>query len=222
MPRSFSTTGTTIVDTAADIPTASAAYEGVMVFQKDTNELKICDITNWRSIVDTDTPPSLSLITANSFTASSGVTIDGVFSSAFTNYRLLVNITAASGGGYLNFYLRDGTGNITTNYQWQGVAAAGSAAPTNYNGTGTSGVLGYGGYTNGEWGVCSADILMPFATNWTKTTSIGNGVDSAGAGAILCVSTHHKTAASYTGILLFVPSFTITGTYKIYGYRDSI
>lgn len=47
MPRSFSTTGTTIVDTSADIPTASAAYEGVMVFQKDTNELKICDGASW-------------------------------------------------------------------------------------------------------------------------------------------------------------------------------
>lgn len=47
MARSFSTTGTTIVDTAADIPTASAAYEGVMVFQKDANQLKICDGASW-------------------------------------------------------------------------------------------------------------------------------------------------------------------------------
>ena len=57
MAKSFPNTGATVIDSVADLPAASAALEGVMMFQKDTNELKICDGTSWISMLDTDNKP---------------------------------------------------------------------------------------------------------------------------------------------------------------------
>ena len=54
MAKSFPNTGATVIDSAADLPTASAALEGILMFQKDTNELKICDGASWVSVSDTN------------------------------------------------------------------------------------------------------------------------------------------------------------------------
>lgn len=47
MAKAFPNTGVTVIDSSADLPAASAALEGVLMFQKDTNELKICDGSSW-------------------------------------------------------------------------------------------------------------------------------------------------------------------------------
>ena len=58
MAKAFPNTGVTIIDSSSDLPAASVGLEGVLMFQKDTNELKICDGSNWISVIDTDTPPT--------------------------------------------------------------------------------------------------------------------------------------------------------------------
>lgn len=54
MGRVFPNYGATVVDTSSDLPAASADLEGLMFFQKDTNELKICDGSSWVSVSRTD------------------------------------------------------------------------------------------------------------------------------------------------------------------------
>jgi hypothetical protein len=218
MAKSFPNTGTTVIDAVGDLPASPS--EGMMVFQKDTNELKIYDGSSWISMLDTDTPPGIQLLTSNSFSSASSVNIDTIFSASFINYKLFINITSASGGGSLNFYMRSGTTNIITDYQWNIQTQEGSSSPTANTGTGTSGILGYCGYSGGgQWGTTQADIFSPFEAAWTKTLSTSTGVTAGGAGATLSGGTWHKLSTSYNGILFFVPSVTITGTYRLYGYR---
>jgi hypothetical protein len=57
MAKSFPNTGATVIDSSADLPAASAALEGVMMFQKDTNQLLICDGSTWVGVTDTDNKP---------------------------------------------------------------------------------------------------------------------------------------------------------------------
>jgi hypothetical protein len=95
MPRSFSTTGTTIVDTAADIPTASAAYEGVMVFQKDTNELKICDGSSWISMLNTGNNPMAAWTSYNP-TISQGSATNISKTMAYAGYITLGKLVICS------------------------------------------------------------------------------------------------------------------------------
>ena len=55
MAKSFPNTGATVIDATADLP--GSPSEGMMVFQKDTNELKIYDGASWVSMLDTDNAP---------------------------------------------------------------------------------------------------------------------------------------------------------------------
>lgn len=55
MAKSFPNTGATVIDATADLP--GSPSEGMMVFQKDTNELKIYDGSSWVSMLDTDNAP---------------------------------------------------------------------------------------------------------------------------------------------------------------------
>jgi hypothetical protein len=52
MTKSFAGLGVTIIDASADLP--SSPVEGLIVYQKDTNELKIYDGTNWIITNDLD------------------------------------------------------------------------------------------------------------------------------------------------------------------------
>jgi hypothetical protein len=115
MPRSFSTTGTTIVDTAADIPTASAAYEGVMVFQKDTDRALVCNGSAWvivggrmpACILHKTTTQSISqnTVTAVQFGVSDTEILDtdGFHDPSTNNSR--ITVPAGLGGLYqINFH----------------------------------------------------------------------------------------------------------------------
>lgn len=100
MAKSFPNTGATVIDTSADLPAASAALEGVMMFQKDTNELKICDGASWISMLDTDTPPIFSsrIKTGRATIPANGGQTTVTFASAFpnTNFTLITNGTRGS------------------------------------------------------------------------------------------------------------------------------
>jgi hypothetical protein len=150
MAKAFPNTGVTIIDSSSDLPAASAALEGVLMFQKDSNELKICDGANWRSVIDTDRPPGIELIQPTSvdggtnnngavtYSSVSGVRLNGVFSSVHDNYRVIVDNTAGTAGAYLqmrfstngadytasNYYLGGGYSGITGTQGFYGGAAA--------------------------------------------------------------------------------------------------
>lgn len=57
MAKAFPNTGVTIIDSSSDL-TGFSPSEGLMVFQKDTNELKIYDGSAWKSVIDTDSRPN--------------------------------------------------------------------------------------------------------------------------------------------------------------------
>ncbi len=98
MAKSFPNTGATVIDAVGDLPASSS--EGMMVFQKDTNELKIYDGASWISMLDTDTPPIFSsrIKTGRATIGSGAGQVTVTFASAFpnTNFTLITNGTRGS------------------------------------------------------------------------------------------------------------------------------
>ena len=110
MAKSFPNTGATVIDSAADLPAASAALEGILMFQKDTNELKICDGSSWVSVIDTDTPPACSLLFNTTYSSTTSITINNVFNSTYRSYKLVYSMVSNSTSGgnvQLKFLLLD-------------------------------------------------------------------------------------------------------------------
>jgi hypothetical protein len=167
------------------------------------------------SIAVTGGSGSISLNTV-SFTSATAVSLNDVFSSTYTNYRLMINITAKSIAQPLNFRLRAaGSDHITTDYRGYyagilgatetlaGYDAQNSAIFTDTNAN---------GYINLE-----VDIFNPSLSS-TGTTMVSTGVGASASDRRIYRSGYQMSSNSFDGFTLFVGG-TITGAMSVYGYR---
>ena len=150
-----------------------------------------------------------------SFSATSSVNVNDVFSTTYDNYRVIINATGAAGnGGYLR--LRVSGTDSTTNYQSQRVA-----------GDGSSGVFDRAGSTYAFLGDISTqpssivfDVFQPFLTTATNFTSVNSCNNSSGNQVTEILSAAHNASTSYTGFT-FYSSNNNTGTLSVYGYAKA-
>lgn len=223
MAKSFSGLGATVCDATADLP--SSPSEGMLVFQKDTNELKIYDGAAWVSMLDTDTPPGLTLLNATTFTAQSGpIAVNSVFNSDYDSYFMDLKINAVSGGvGGFRMRLAT-TDNSSANYHWVGTYAnSGSSTISSANDNAAT-FLRVGYFESGMTVHCSTWVHFPFLTAYTNyhtnntnyhTSSLVATQDIWGGGM--------SVTTSYDGFsIVNSAGGTMTGSIKTYGYRNSI
>lgn len=224
MAKAFPNTGATVIDSVADLPAASAALEGVMVFQKDSNELKICDGSSWISVIDTDTPPGLALLNSTTFTAQSGpISINSVFNSNYDSYFMDLKMNAAT-GGVGGFRMRSGsTDNSSANYRWVGTyMSSGSSTISSANDNAAT-FLRVGYFEPNMTVHCSTWVHFPFLTAYTNYHTINTNYHTSAL-----VASHDlwgggmNVNTSYDGFSIVNNNGgTMTGTIKTYGYRNS-
>ena len=231
MAKAFSGLGATICDATADLP--SSPIEGLIVFQKDTNELKIYDGSVWVSVLDTDTPPGLVLVQPTSvsgtgvsvsnglvsFTGTSQVFVNGVFSSAFKNYRLVFN-AVSSLSTFQNVRLRwraAGTDydNNYYNRMWYKEASSFQTANQDNN---AYAEWQYVGNRNSAWTI---DIFEPNVNTYTMYTAQHHGWAATG-NIVGHTFNYQDVARVYDGFSLNPNGGTMTGTLSVYGIRGSI
>lgn len=157
--------------------------------------------------------------TANTTAAS--ITLNGVFSSTYDSYRVVIsNLTTSSTATGTIFYakMHDGTNPASTNYNWAlirldivaGVSAVSSGA-LNVNGV----LIGRG--TGDKFGTVF-DVVNPNLPTHTifphlSGVNVSTGYMYSGAGM-------HQTSSAYTGIQIYGDTGTITGgVFTVYGYR---
>ena len=155
------------------------------------------------------------------FTTSSAVTVDNVFSSTYTNYRIMIRMVSA--------------GNINTSFQLRvgGVTASGSNYNSQIISNSTTSVAGIR-VTNGSSynlnGVNGAffttniiEIFAPFLAEPTNFQHHANQTDGAYTAPILYTGIgNHTLSTAYDGFVFTPSSTTLTGTYTVYGYGKSV
>lgn len=156
-------------------------------------------------------------INTTTFSASSGVNIDNVFTSDFDTYVLYLDATA-TGIVDAQYRFRNGSGNITaTNYirqQLQGASTTVSGARVSGFGYGVLGNLG-------------GNITGVIATIWKPNKNdlkavLATCVNDVGAGIKTTIeATGYTVATVATGINIFPGAATMTGTVRIYGMRNA-
>ena len=161
------------------------------------------------------TGAGLDLITTQSFSAVSSVSINNCFSGDYDNYRVLVFSTTASGAVDLRFRMRTGGADDTSaNYSNQfldGTNTTVSAARLTGQ---TLGVIGSSS-TSGGW--VSIDVYRPFIAAATCLSSV-SAFGATGPGATI-YSAAHNVATSYSSITFLPGSSTLTGSVSVYGYK---
>lgn len=191
--------------------------EGQYAYLEDVNRTYVYNGSAWVEIV----PAGLELITAGSFSGVASWTVDNVFTSAYRNYRVVVHNDQTTGAAaqILSTRLRvGGVESATTYYSSRSGYTYGSVVAADVVSNGTYWFIqrSQGSAEDGESG-CSFDLYSPALA--VRTYFSGTQVDALYAGG---VGGYHATATAYDGIGFGTTTggTTMTGTYRIYGYRE--
>ena len=223
MAKSFAGLGATICDTSADLPAASAALEGLLYFQKDTNELKICDGINWISMLDTDAPPGLTLLSARGMGSVTN-SVSDVFSSAYASYRIVVSFTNGSSTTRpVGLRFRTSSDDTSANYNWyqRGVYASGTVFD--------AGAVGQTGTTVCSIGTTTPGLSLIFDVNSPNLVAVTSYTGQAltyqsdvGSYVFRLLGGAMNTTTQYTGFSIYGVTDVLNGTIRTYGYRNNI
>lgn len=147
-----------------------------------------------------------------SFSAASSVTADSVFTSGYTNYRILMTSLTAVGSPQLNITLRAGGVAASTNYGWQQVSFSGATVTASNS---TAQATFVGGLTNTTVSQWMIDLYNPQVA---AATQMIMSMQQASTLTSWLYWGQNTNATSYDGIGFAPATSTITGSYTIYGY----
>lgn len=171
------------------------------------------------------TNAGLVYVTGASFSAASSVSVNNCFSSTYDNYRLIINVTSNTVATNLGLRLRvGGVDNSSANYAYGGLLSySGSVitAAVTSSGLDTSFLFSGADPTYYPGMAMTAEILQPFLAfrtcyQFQGMAPVNPQPYSRWVNGAMSVTT------SYDGFTLFPQSGgTITGTYRVYGYRQA-
>lgn len=153
----------------------------------------------------------LDLIVSQSFSAVSSVSVDDCFSSDYENYLVLLRLTATVAQTF-HCRLRVAGVDVATGYtnriiQNDGGVGAIAISTSSFNHT----IAPASGA--GAWSFYRPFVVAP--TQWTaKFVGNGGGTWASDGGSV------HDTSASYDGFSVIAQVGTLSGEFRIYGYRD--
>jgi hypothetical protein len=159
------------------------------------------------------------LLNTTSFSGVSSQSVNDVFTSTYTNYKILLNIDSSSASPYILGRLRaSGTDNTSSDYNSTDVVL-------NSTSSGLSLSASYGATSWRMWGNFNpdsgtAEILISNPQKTSKTTF--NSFGSFVPGAVTnrpprWFGGNSTVTTSYDGLTIFPDSGTMTGSVSIYG-----
>jgi hypothetical protein len=149
---------------------------------------------------------ALTLTNSTTVTAQSNFTINNCFSSTYQNYLIQYKFGATD--QITAQFTSGGTAASGANYSYSYIYFSSSGGPTRYSTTtGTSFILSYGGF--GTINVSSPNLAE--ATYWNAITGTSEITLNGGI---------HSLTTAYDGIKFTALSGTMTGTVRVYGYKN--
>jgi hypothetical protein len=157
----------------------------------------------------------LGFVTAQTFTTTAAVNINNCFTATYQNYRILIRV-AGSSASTLNARMRlAGTDATGADYDYAQRFAT-SAGATGDQGSAANQTAFVTTSVSGVISSLALDIAAPA----TATTTDLFGVYVYASTAVFYGGTH-KLATAYDGISFYPAAGTITGSIRVYGYKNS-
>lgn len=157
------------------------------------------------------------------FTGVSSVSLNNVFTSAYTNYQIIISsLYGSSDGAAVGFrYRASGTDLSTATYYQAGYSSPNSNGAIQNWGTGAS--------SFGDLGRSRPSSASTFAETLTCYSPAVSGVgaktlwtgwwENSTSGYFITAGHIVNNTLSYDGFTIFPSSGTITGTFTVYGYN---
>ena len=207
--------------TKATASSIAPAVKGDLVAGSATNDAAVLGVGANNTVLTADsaeatglkwaTPAAsgLTLINTTSFSAVASQLVDGVFSSTYDNYLIILNCTSSARTNMI-FYLRASGSDTTTAYERQSI-------------TGNSTTIGGNRASDSEFavlnstGLNSMDLTL-FSPNLAqRTTALTRSLRDDSGIVLFNFSVQQTASTQFTGIKFLTGSGTMTGSLSIYG-----
>ena len=151
------------------------------------------------------------------FSAVASFNADNVFTSAYTNYALMVNYTGTT-NTIVSLQLRTGGVAATTNYNYERLAITGATTTASRTLAASSFALGFG--SSGAFNqTINLNVFQPaIATGTSFNLTYGAADTSYSFPDFYLQNGNHSTATVYDGFAITVATGTLSGSYTVYGY----
>jgi len=162
---------------------------------------------------------ALTLITTNTFSAQSSVSINNVFSSTYDNYRILFTFDSASvNQSYNSIRLRASGSDTSSNYKtFRNFGYTGTVSSGDLDPVGTDEwFVGDNGTSNNGAGVSDMTVFSPNRAKYS--VALLHSAYNWGNYTNATVSEWQTDSTQFDGFTLLVSSGTITGNVSVYGY----
>jgi hypothetical protein len=160
----------------------------------------------------------LDLIVSQSFTAASTVSVDECFTSDYDNYVVMLKATTSTSAEVRMCTRASGVDETGSVYEKNGVYVANSTTVTGAQ----ANAAAFFGLSVGAAYYRRAiriELFDPFAAEYTHVLATAGNVETT-SNAYQSLSGAVTNTTSYDGISFFPDTGTITGTLRVYGYRN--
>lgn len=148
------------------------------------------------------------------FTNCTSIALQGVFTTLYRNYKIVLNI-AASAGGNVNYYLMSGAAANTANvYYNQELRALDTTVQGQFLGWPTTNGIAGVGVTNG------AIVLDVYSPNIATGTSVMSDSNMGGSYYLRKYHNRHGQDVAFDGFNFQASTGNLTGKATVYGYND--
>jgi hypothetical protein len=161
------------------------------------------------------TPYGLTLVASTTVSGASSIQINNCFTSAYTNYRIIMDFVGSGNNFIFSRLSASGTPLATSTYQYASRywdSAAGSGAAENASGQGQW-VTGYASTTGSQ-------SVLDFTYPAVALPTLFTGMSAQGSTAVQRTG-HNSNSTAYDGYFVLPNGVTLTGTIRIYGYRNA-
>ena len=164
----------------------------------------------------------LVLISSSAFTTQASISFNNAFNSTYDNYKIVFHATANSASGTLQMRLRLAGTDTSTNYRSERLIGTDTTTQAYPNTSGTDDFcIGNVHVSGSGTTIANLDIYSPAIARTTLVEGSGGLTEGANPNQVQYNYYGLQTdATAFDGFTILPSAGTITGTIKIYGYRN--
>ena len=193
-----------------------SAVDPAIVLDAD-GDVTYAGVHDFSAATVTGAPQGLVHIATQSFSAVSSVSLNGVFTSAYENYKIIINGTASTNIDFLYRLRNSGVDASGANYSTQRLVVDNTSVSATRATGATSGEITsiLTTQTGMEVEIYSPQLSVP-------TRFVTQSGDSLSSNPRVNYNVSlHSLSSGYDGVTMFPSTGNITGTIRVYGYANS-